>query len=81
MFFLKLTFYTCVFYLAISLPIILGELAVEHWRGMFSIFFRGRSGMITFTAFWGIVWLVSFLLAFRIVFGSRMWSYVFRPIG
>jgi hypothetical protein len=31
MFFLRLTLYTCVFYLAIALPIILGEFAIEHW--------------------------------------------------
>jgi len=68
MFFLKLTAYTCGFYLAIALPIILGELAVERWGGCFSMFFQGRSGVLVFTGFWGIVWLVSFLLAFRATF-------------
>ena len=73
MFFLKLTFYTCAFYVAIALPIILGELAVERWSGGFGIHFHGRTGVLTFTAFWGIIWLASFTLAFRATFPS-LWS-------
>ena len=68
MFFLKLTLYTCAFYLAIALPIIVAELAIEYWTGTFGIYFHGRTGFVAFAGFWGIVWLASFLLAFRIVF-------------
>ena len=74
MFFLKLTLYTCAFYLAIALPIILGELAVEFvGSGSFGISFFGRRAIVAFAGFWGIVWLASFLLAFRAVF-PFFWS-------
>jgi len=72
MFFLRLTLYTCAFYLAIALPIILGELAIEHWTGIFGIHFSGRGGIVAFTGFWGVVWLASFLLAIRAVFPSLL---------
>jgi len=69
MFFLKLTLYTCAFYFAIALPFIVAELVAEFWKdGSFGIFFLGRGGIAAFTGFWGIVWLASFLLAFRAVF-------------
>lgn len=73
MFFLKLTLYTLAFYLAIALPIIAAELAIEFWKGSFGITFMGRSGVAAFTGFWGIVWLASFLLALRTVF-PFVWS-------
>jgi hypothetical protein len=73
MFFLRLTLYTCGLYLAISLPIILGELATEHWAGMFGIHFHGRVGILAFAGFWAVVWLVSFSLAFRAVFPT-LWA-------
>jgi hypothetical protein len=73
MFFLRLTLYTCAFYLVIALPIILGELAIEHWMGTFGIYFRGPAGIAAFAGFWGITWLVAFSFAFRIVFPS-VWS-------
>jgi hypothetical protein len=78
MFFLRLTLYTCGFYLAMALPIILGEFAVEHWVGMFGIHFHGRLGFSVFAALWGLLWFASFLLSFRIVFGARMWDWLFR---
>jgi hypothetical protein len=72
MFFLRLTFYTLAFYLAIALPIIVAELVIE-WRGIFSIFFMGRGAIAAFAGFWGIVWFASFLLAFHITF-PFLWS-------
>lgn len=72
-FFLRLTLYTCAFYLAFALPLAAAELAVTYWKGGFGIFFSGRSGIAAFVSFWGLVWLVSFLLAFRIVF-PFVWS-------
>jgi hypothetical protein len=68
MFFLRLTLYTCAFYLTIALPVILAELAVEYWKGSFGITFFSRSGIVAFAGFWGIVWLASFILAFRKAF-------------
>lgn len=73
MFFLRLTLYTLGFYLAIALPIIVGELVMEYWMGGFGIHFNGRAGVVAFVGFWGIVWLASFLLAFRAVF-PHFWS-------
>ena len=32
MFFLRLTLYTCAFYFAIALPVIIAELAAEFWK-------------------------------------------------
>jgi len=70
MFFLRLTLYTCAFYFAIALPIIAAELIVEFGTksGSFGISFFGRSGIIAFAGFWSLVWLASFLFAFRRVF-------------
>lgn len=67
MFFLRLTLYTCAFYFAIALPIIIAELAVEFWTkdGIFGIHFSGRVGIAAFIGFWGLIWLGSFLLAFH----------------
>ena len=73
MFFLKLTFYTCAFYLAIALPIIAAGLAIEYWTGTFGIYFHGRTGILAFAGFWGMVWLASFLLAIRAAF-PLVWS-------
>ena len=70
MFFLRLTLYTLAFYLAIALPIIAVELVVGYWKGMFGLYFQGRGGIAVFAIFWGAVWLLSFILAFRIVFRS-----------
>jgi hypothetical protein len=68
MFFLRLTLYTCAFYLAIALPIMVAELVIEFWgSGSFGIAFFGRGAIAAFAGFWGIVWLTSFVLAFRIV--------------
>jgi hypothetical protein len=78
MFFLRLTLYTLGFYLAIALPIIAVELVIEFWgNGSFGITFQGRGAIAAFAGFWGIVWLTSFLLAFRRVF-PFIWS---RLIG
>jgi len=64
MFLLKLTLYTCAFYFAIALPIIIAELILES-RIIFGVHFHGRTGIAVFAAFWGIAWLASFLLALR----------------
>ena len=72
MFFLRLTLYTCAFYIAFALPIVAVELTITYWKG-FGIHFSGRHGIVMLAGFWGLVWLVSFLLAFRIVF-PYVWS-------
>jgi hypothetical protein len=73
MFFLRLTLYTCAFYLAFTLPIAAAELAITYWKGGFGIDFIGRGGVAGFAVFWGLVWLISFVLAFRMVF-PFVWS-------
>jgi len=70
MFFLRLTLYTLAFYLAIAVPIIVAELVIEFWKGIFGIHFMGRGGVAAFAGFWRIVWLASFLLALRTAFPS-----------
>lgn len=46
--------------------------------GGFGIHFSNRFGTVLFTGFWGTFWLASFLVAFRIVFGKEIWSWLFR---
>ena len=72
MFILRLTLYTCAFYLGMSLLIEAGVLALAR-KGGFSIFFRGLSGIVIFAGFFGVMWLLSFGLAFRLVF-PNVWS-------
>ena len=72
MFFLRLTLYTCAFYVCIALPIIIAELVITY-RGSFGVHFFGRGGIAAFAGFWGLVWLASFVLAFRRVFPS-IWA-------
>jgi hypothetical protein len=68
MFLLMLTLYTCTFYLCVALPIVIAELVISYRSGGFVISSFGRSAVPVFAGFWGIVWLVSFVLAFRMVF-------------
>ncbi|MBZ5549713.1 MAG: hypothetical protein LAO22_17445 [Acidobacteriia bacterium] len=72
MFILRLTLYTCAFYLGMGLLLQAGVLAVS-WKGGFSIFFSGLSGIVVFASFFGVLWLLSFGLAFRFVF-PNVWS-------
>jgi hypothetical protein len=71
--FIRLTLYTCGFYLAMGLLLEAVTLALTHWKGGFSIFFQGLSGIVVFASFFGIQWLLSFGLAFRLVF-PNVWS-------
>jgi hypothetical protein len=76
MFFLRLTLYTCVFYCAIALPLIIADLIIEFWTsGGFGIHFHGRVGFSVFAGFWGLIWLASFLFAFRVAFGPQVWNH------
>jgi hypothetical protein len=68
----RLALYTCAFYLAVALVLQAVVLAFTYWKG-FGIFFAGRMGIATFAGFWGIIWFVSFMLAFRIVF-HEVWA-------
>lgn len=73
MFFFRLTLYTCAFYLAFALPIVAAELVITYWKGGFAIFFPGRGGILALAGFWGVIWLISFALAFRVVF-PNVWA-------
>jgi hypothetical protein len=50
-----------------------GVLALARKEGCFSIFFRGLSGIVIFAGVFGLMWLLSFGLAFRLVF-PNVWS-------
>lgn len=60
---LKLAAVTCAFYLVIAVFIEAAAFSLAHLRGAFG-FFAPRSAWI---GGFGIVWLISFLLAWRIV--------------
>lgn len=62
-FYTKLAVVTCAFYLGISILLDAAVLGLAKWKGSFGIFFT-RSGWIVL---FGIAWLVSFLLSYRIV--------------
>lgn len=71
MFFLRLTLYTCAFYMAFALPIAAAELAITFWKG-FGISFLGRGSIAAFAGFWGLVWLISFLLGISHSLSTRV---------
>lgn len=75
-FVVKLALYTCGFYFVAALLLQAVVTDLTFWRG-FGISFARRMGIATFASFWGIIWLVSFLLSFRIVF-PNVWS---RSVG
>jgi hypothetical protein len=47
--------------------------ALLSWKGGYAIFFGGRAAITVFASFFGLIWAISFLLAFRIVFPS-VWA-------
>jgi hypothetical protein len=72
MFVLKLALLTCAFYLIAAICIEAAILAFSHWRGGYAIYFSSWTGIALVVCFFGTIWLVSFLLAFRIIF-PRIW--------
>jgi len=73
MFILRLTFFTCVFYMAIGVLIEAGLIALTHRTGAVVMYFSSRTGIVGFASFFGIIWVFSLLLAFRMVF-ANVWS-------
>jgi hypothetical protein len=73
MFFLRLALYTCAFYLGVAFVLEAAVLAFTYWKGGFGISFSGRGAIAVFAGFWGVIWLLSFLLAFRMVF-QNVWA-------
>jgi hypothetical protein len=73
MFFLKLALYTCGFYLAIAVLLEAAAFGLTLWKGSFAVYFSGRGGIAAFAGFWGLIWLLCFLMAFRLVF-SNVWA-------
>jgi hypothetical protein len=63
MFYTKLALVTCAFYLGISLLIDAVTLGIAMWRVGFAMFLSRTGWVVLF----GLVWLVSFLLSWRIV--------------
>jgi len=59
----KLALVTCAFYLGISILIDAAVFGMAQWKGSFGIF-ATRTGWLVF---FGIAWLISFLLSWRIV--------------
>jgi len=63
-FILKLAIVTCAFYMGITLLLFAGLMVLVHSKGMVGYALNWRSwGM-----FFGVVWLVSFNAAWRIVY-------------
>jgi hypothetical protein len=73
MFFLRLALYTCAFYLTVAAFIEGAVFALTDWKSGFGIYFSGRGGIVVFAGFCGLIWLLSFLLAFRLVFHD-LWT-------
>ncbi len=64
MFILKLTIVTCAFYMGITLLLLVGLFAIVHLKGMVGYSLNWRS----FGVLFGMIWLVSFSAAWRIVY-------------
>lgn len=64
MFILKLTLVTCAFYIGITLLLLVGLLAIVHLKGMVGYTLDWRS----FGVLFGLIWLVSFSAAWRVVY-------------
>ena len=77
MFILKLAVLTCAFYLLVAVILEAVFLAIVHWKGGVAWAFYNWTGIAVVVSFWGVIWLASFLLAFRIVF-PNVWA---RVIG
>jgi hypothetical protein len=77
MFVLKLALLTCAFYLTAAICIEGALFALTHWRGGYGIYFSSWTGIAVVCCFFGAIWSVSFLIAFRIVW-PRMWL---PPVG
>jgi hypothetical protein len=64
MFILKLTIVTCAFYMGITLLLLVGLFAIVHLKGIVGYTLNWRS----FGVLFGMIWLVSFSAAWRIVY-------------
>jgi len=68
----KLGLYTCLFYMLLTLLIVVASVAVVYVRGSLSIFFFGRDLFWTagadLAAFFGALWAISFFAAWCIVY-------------
>ena len=64
MFILKFAAITCIVYLGISLLLFSGGIALVYWKGIVGYTHSFRAWAVLF----GLVWLVSFFAAWRIVF-------------
>lgn len=63
MFILKLAIVTCAIYMGIALLLFFAELALVHLKGGFFYYLNWR----TFGLLFGLIWLASFTVAWRIV--------------
>ncbi len=63
MFYTKLALVTCAFYLGVSILLDAAVFGMALWKGSFAIS-ATRTGWLVF---FGIAWLMSFVLAWRIV--------------
>jgi hypothetical protein len=61
--FAKFALVTCAFYLGIAILIDGATFALAHWKGSFGLS-ASKTGWIFF---FGAVWLISFLISWRIV--------------
>ena len=63
MFYTKLALVTCAFYLGVSILLDAAVFGMAMWKGSF-VLGATRTGWLVF---FGIAWLISFLLSWRIV--------------
>ena len=63
MLYTKIAFVTCAIYLVFSIILDVLGIAMAGWKGSFGLFFTKTGWVLLF----GLVWLVSFLLSYRIV--------------
>ena len=71
MFFLRVSFLACCFYM--SAVVVLQAVVLIVGKGEEAIAFTERGNIAVFTIFFALIWLASFLLAFRIVF-PKVWA-------
>lgn len=68
MLFTKLALVTCVFYLGISILLDAALFGMALWKGSSAISATRSAGLV----FFGIAWLISFLLSWRILFAPLL---------
>jgi len=67
MFFTKFAFLTCAVYLGIAILVDGGILCLGRWKGYSFFWAKGSSPLPAGIVFFGAMWLLAFLISWRIV--------------